>query len=73
MTNAKGEILSRIRAALGSDAGPADAGSVGYAGSTAAPTATLPSSKASTSSSEPLCERPMGVRAPATMTASVMA
>jgi L-lactate dehydrogenase complex protein LldG len=38
MTNAKGEILSRIRAALGSDAGPADAGSVGYAGSTAAPT-----------------------------------
>lgn len=38
MTNAKGEILSRIRAALGSDAGPADAGSVSYAGSTAAPT-----------------------------------
>lgn len=38
MTDAKGEILSRIRAALGSDAGPADAGSVGYAGSTAAPT-----------------------------------
>ena len=38
----------------------------------AAPTATLPSSKASTSTSDPLCERPMGVRAPATMTASVM-
>ncbi|MEU4387577.1 LUD domain-containing protein [Promicromonospora sp. NPDC023805] len=41
MTNAKDEILSRIRAALGSDAGSAaagPAGSAGSAGSTAAPT-----------------------------------
>src|SRR5258708_20913814 len=39
--------------------------------SMAAPTATLASSKASTSTSEPLWARPIGVRAPATMTASV--
>src|SRR5687768_5049562 len=40
--------------------------------SMASRTAILPSSNASTSTSEPLCDRPMGVRAPATMTASVM-
>src|SRR5438094_6956174 len=39
--------------------------------SMAAPTTTLASSKASTSTSEPLWARPIGVRAPATMTASV--
>lgn len=38
MTDAKGEILSRIRAALGSDAGSAGAGSAVTNGSTAAPT-----------------------------------